>query len=160
MFVVCFAVASSIAQAKMVGAGYGILAPGCTNCTSLSGFNLFGGMAVNDKIVATLNLGFFSKTDGAASLNSTAIGISGDYYLKEALNGFFVGPDLTYIMINEKINGTEVFSQNNLTIGINAGWAIALGESWRLVPHFGYGTWYDNSSGRLTAGLKVGYVLP
>jgi len=117
-------------------------------------------MAVQDHIVATLDIGFYSKTAGSSTLNSTAIGISGDYYLKEALNGFYIGPDLTYITLSEKFNGNEIFSKNSFTIGLNAGWGIALGESWRLVPHFGYGTWYDGSSGRITAGLKVGYILP
>src|SRR6185295_658340 len=132
LFILCFAVASSIAQAKMVGASYGVLAPACTTCTSLSGFSLYGSMAVQDHIVATLDIGFYSKTAGSSTLNSTAIGISGDYYLKEALNGFYIGPDLTYITLSEKFNGNEIFSKNSFTIGLNAGWRIALGESWRL----------------------------
>jgi hypothetical protein len=159
---VCGSVATTFAQdaAKiMAGLGGGILAPGCTNCTSLSGFNLFGGYLLTDKIVGKVELGFYSKSDGAAQLNSTSVGIEGDYYFKSASNGFYLGPDVTFLTITQKINGNEVFSKNNITIGINAGWGIAVADNWRIIPHFGYGTWYENSSGRITAGLKVGYVF-
>jgi hypothetical protein len=161
-FIICTTVATSFAQDAgkiMVGLGGGILAPACTNCTSLSGFDLFAGYQMTNKIVATLDLGFYSKSDGSAAINSMAIGVSGDYYLKEAYKGFYVGPDVSYLTYTEKISGTEVFSKNSITIGLNVGWGIAVADNWRIKPHFGYGTWFENTKGRITAGLQVGYIL-
>jgi hypothetical protein len=163
VFIICGVVATSFAQDAgkiMVGLGGGILAPACTNCSSLSGFDLSGAYQLKDKIVLTLDLGFYSKTDGPSKLNSTMIGISGDYYFKGAYNGFYLGPDISSISLGTKYNGTDLGTSHNLTIGINAGWAIVVADSWRIKPHFGYGTWFDGSQGRITAGLQVGFILP
>lgn len=143
----------------MVGAGLRSLGPACTNCTALFGVAAFGDYQLTEKIVAGVEIGTAWKTDGAASLNSFSFGVKGDYYFKEAFNGFYLGPDITYITLKEKINGSEVFSTNNLSLGLNAGWAIPIADKFRIIPHFGYGTWYDNSKGKIMFGVKFGYRL-
>src|SRR5436190_7691181 len=149
-FIVCFVVATAFAQDKgkiMVGLGGGILGAGCTNCTAFSGPEILGSYKVNEKIAATLNLGFFSKSGTSV----TAIGVSGDYYLKGAYNGFYLAPDLTYITYS---------TSSDITVGLNLGWGIVVADSWRIKPHFGYGTWFDGAKGRITAGLQVGFIIP
>ncbi len=143
----------------MVSAGFGILAPACTNCKTLSGFEASGGYAITEKIVGSVNLGFFSRSDSPFKTNAFAIGVSGEYYFKEAYKGFYVSPDVTFISTKSKYDGNETGSEDNLTVGLNLGWAIAIGDNFRIIPHFGYGTWFENTDGRITAGLKVGYRL-
>lgn len=143
----------------MVGVAGRIVGPACTNCSALYGVGFSGGYAFTEKIVGTFDLGFYSRSESEDKINSVAVGVSGDYYFKEAYKGFYVGPDLTYITIKEKYNGDEIFSDNNLSIGVNVGWAIAAGERFRIIPHFGYGTWFENSDGKITIGLKLGYKL-
>jgi len=143
----------------MVSAGAGMLAPACTNCTTLFGGELSGGYAFTEKIAASLNFGFYSKSESTSKIGTFSVGVSGEYYFKEAFKGFYVSPDITYITINQKNNGTEVFSENNITLGLNLGWAIGIGDRFRIIPHFGYGTWYENSKGRITAGLRVGFKI-
>jgi len=143
----------------MASAGFGILAPACTNCDMLSGFELGGGYAITEKIVGSVNLGFFSRSESPSKIKAFGIGVSGEYYFKEAFKGFFAGPDITYISTSQDFDGTEVFSENNLTVGLNIGWAIGIGEHFRIIPHLGYGTWFENSDGRISTGLKLGYRL-
>jgi hypothetical protein len=143
----------------MVAVGPRVFGPACTNCSALSGFGLSGGYALIDKMVATLDVGFYSRSEFSSKLKSTAIGISGDFYPKEAFRGFYVGPDITYIIISQDINGMEVFSETNITVGINLGWAIAIGNKFRIIPHAGYGTWFEDSKGRITVGMKVAYKI-
>lgn len=140
----------------MVSAGFGVLAPACTNCDILSGFEAAGSYAFTEKIAASLNMGFFTRTEGGGTLNSFAIGVSGEYYFKEAYKGFYVSPDVTLITLSVKDSD---FSDSNLTIGLNLGWAIAIGDKFRIIPHFGYGTWFEDSDGRITSGLRLGYKL-
>ncbi len=140
----------------MVSAGFGILAPACVNCNLLSGFEAAGGYAITEKIVGSVNLGFFSRSQSDSKLNAFAIGISGEYYFKEAYKGFYVSPDVTFISRSVKDSD---FSDGDLTIGLNLGWAISIGDHFRIIPHFGYGTWFEDSDGRITTGLKVGYRL-
>ena len=143
----------------MVGASGRVFGPACTNCTALTGFGLSGGYTVINKVVATLDVGFYGKSEGSSKINSTAVGISGDFYPKEAFRGFYIGPDISYITITQKISDTEVFSDNSISIGLNLGWAIPIGERLRIIPHMGYGTWYENSKGRITFGAKVGFKI-
>lgn len=143
----------------MVSAGFGVLAPACTNCDLLSGFEAAGGYAITEKIVGSVNLGFFSWSEGSSKLNAFAIGVSGEYYFKEAFKGFYASPDVTFISTTAKSGGNETGSENNLTVGLNLGWAIAIGDNFRIIPHFGYGTWFEGTDGRITTGLKVGYKL-
>ncbi|MEO7992276.1 MAG: hypothetical protein ABI663_22190 [Chryseolinea sp.] len=142
----------------MASAGGGILAPACTNCSSLAGVEFAGGYAFTKHIVASLNLGLFSKAETGSKLKAFAVGISGDYYIKEAYKGFYVSPDLTLITLSNKYGGTT-YSDNNFTVGLNLGWAIAIKDHFRIIPHFGYGTWFEDSKGRITAGLKIGYKI-
>ena len=143
----------------MVSAGYDILAPACTNCKMLSGFEFAGGYAITEKIVGSLNVGIFSRSESPYKTNSFAIGISGEYYFKEAFKGFYVSPDITFISTMEKYNSTETFDEKNITVGLNLGWAIGIGDHFRIIPHFGYGTWFEDSKGRVSAGLKLAYKL-
>ncbi len=154
-------ISMALAQSEskiMASAGGGILAPACTNCKTLAGFELAGGYAFTKNIVASLNIGLFSRSDEGSKLNAFAVGVSGEYYIKEAYKGFYVSPDLTLITLSNKYGGTT-FSDTNFTVGLNLGWAIAIKEHFRIIPHFGYGTWFEDSKGRITAGLKVGYKI-
>jgi hypothetical protein len=143
----------------MVGVSGRMVGPACTNCSALWGPAFSGGYAFTEKIVATFDVGFYSKSESSDKINSFAIGVSGDYYIKEAFKGFYIGPDITFITVKEEFDGTEIFSEENISIGINLGWAIAAGDRFRIIPHFGYGTWFENSDGKITAGLKLGFKL-
>jgi hypothetical protein len=159
-FLACGIAAIGFAQSGkiMPSAGAGIIAPACTNCSTFAGIELAGGYAVTEKIVASLNVGIFSKSE-ASKVNIFSIGISGEYYFKEAFKGFYASPDITFISTKEKYNDVVYFDESNITIGLNLGWAIGIGENFRIIPHFGYGTWFENSDGRITGGLKLGYKL-
>ena len=160
---IVFGLAASTAFAQddskiMVGVSYRSFGAACTNCAAVSGPAFSGGYAVTDKIVATLDLGIYSKSSSGTTSNVTAFGVSGDYYLKGAYKGFYIGPDVTFINITEKFSTTE-YTQSNLTVGVNLGWGIVVAERWRIIPHFGYGTWFENSNGRITLGVKVGFKI-
>ena len=143
----------------MVSAGFGVLAPACTNCDILSGFEAAGSYAFTEKIAASANLGFFTRSENGGTINAFAIGVSGEYYFKEAFKGFYVSPDVTFISTTSKYDGLGSASENNLTVGLNLGWAIGIGDKFRIIPHFGYGTWFEGTDGRITSGLRLGYKL-
>lgn len=143
----------------MVAAGYRLVGPACTNCDALYGPAFSAGWAFTEKIVATFELGVYSRSEASDKLKAFAVGISGDYYFKEAYKGFYIGPDFTYITVKQEFDGSEIFSENNLSVGINIGWAIGIGDRFRIIPHLGYGTWFENSDGKVTIGGKLGFKI-
>jgi hypothetical protein len=122
------------------------------------GGGVSGAYAIINKVALGLDVGVYSRSE-TSKLNTFAIGLTADFYPKGDFKGFFVGPDITYITIAQKFNGIETFSENNITLGANLGWAIAIGDRLRIIPHLGYGTWYENSKGRITTGVKVGFRI-
>lgn len=147
----------------MVGVNGGILGPGCTNCGILTGGGVTAGYAVMDKMVVTLDVNNYGDKDvtswGTFKTSTTAIGISGDFYPKGVYKGFFIGPDITYLTLKYKLDGTVWSSQGDITAGLNLGWAISAGDKIEIIPHFGYGTWFSGSKGRATMGLKLAYKI-
>lgn len=157
-------VASGVfAQGKlMVGAGLGILAPTCTNCKITSGGSISGSYAVISKLAVGVNLGLYTRSEGVSSYtvksNVVMAGATADFYLKEAFKGFYVGADLSIINLSEKYSGVKT-STSDFTAGANIGWAFAIGDKFRIIPHLGFGTWNSNAKGRFTSGLKVGFKI-
>ena len=147
----------------MVAVNGGLVGPACTNCGILAGGGASFSYAVTDRIVPTVDAGLYtsSSEDGFGNKYSNSallIGIGGDFYFKEAYKGFFIGPEVAFIQLGYKVNGTSTdFSQSNVTIGANLGWAISAGDRIEIIPHFGYSTWFENSKGRVTMGLKLGF---
>ena len=153
------ALAGVYAQGKiMVGASARLFGPACTNCTVLYGGSVSGAYAIINKVALGLDVGVYSRSE-ASNLNTIAFGLTADFYPKGDFKGFFVGPDITFLSIVQKFNGVETFNEKNVTIGANLGWAIAIGDRLRIIPHLGYGTWYENSKGRITSGVKVGFRI-
>ncbi len=163
--VVLLSVSGSMAQDKtmMPAVHGGIIGPGCTNCGLLAGFGASFGYALHEKIAASVQADFYSEKDQVLGITATtkvaAFGVSGEFYPKEAFKGFFIGPDVLYITTNTDLNGTPLFETNDITFGGKLGWVITIAETVKFIPHFGYGTWYDNSKGRGTMGLKVAVGL-
>ena len=156
LFMLC--VTGVFAQGKiMVGASGRFFGPACTNCTALYGGSISGAYAVINKLAVGLDLGLYSRSE-TSTLSALAIGITGDFYPKGDFKGFYVGPDITLINLTNKFGSSKV-SDSNITIGANIGWAIAIGEKLRIIPHLGYGTWFEDSKGRITTGLKVGFRI-
>lgn len=157
--ILTLALVGAYAQGKiMVGASARLFGPACTNCTALYGGSVSGAYAIIDKVALGLDLGVYSRSQNS-NLNTVAVGLTADFYPKGDFKGFFVGPDITFISIAQKFNGVETFSDKTVTIGANLGWAIAIGDRLRIIPHLGFGTWYENSKGRITTGVKVGFRI-
>ena len=141
----------------MIGVSGRMVGPACTNCSALYGPAFSGGWAFTKKIVATFDFGIYSRSESDDKIKAFAMGISGDFYFKEAYKGFYIGPDVTFITVSEEFDGSEIFSEDNISIGINLGWAIGIGDRFRIIPHAGYGTWFEDSDGKITAGVKLGF---
>jgi hypothetical protein len=138
----------------MVSAGARIMTTQCIDCGIFSGIELAGGYAVTEKIVASLNVGYFSKSESYIT-KVFDIGVSVDGYFKEAYKGFYAGGDVT-IILEESYPGAY---DSSIDFTLNLGWAIGIGEHIRIIPHLGYGTWLSNYDKRIIGGLKFGYKL-
>lgn len=152
-------VASAQSGDIMISAGAGLLGPACTNCESLFGGSVAGSYAIVKHIAARAEVGYYTKSEGQYSLNAVTFGAYGEFYVKEAQKGFYVAPNIMYIALKQKYDGDQSFSENNVTFGGELGWAIPI-ANFRIIPHAGYGTWFEDSKGRITIGAKVGFVLP
>lgn len=151
----------------MAGVNGGIMGPACVNCGLLYGGGITFGYAVSQRIVPTIDVGSYvwnRKTEFGGIVNSykssaLIVSLGGDFYIKEAYKGFFFSPEVSFIQYNEKYNDVQQFGLpiRNVTVGLNLGWAISLGDRIELVPHFGYSTWFENSKGRVTIGTKLGF---
>ena len=156
---------TSFAQDKtmMPAVHAGIIGPGCTNCGIMTGVGASFGYALHEKIAATVSADFYSDKDVVLGITAktsvAAFGLSGEFYPKEALKGFFIGPDVLFITTATDLNGATIFETNDLTVGGRLGWVITIGELVKFVPYMGYGTWYDNSKGRGIFGMKVAVGL-
>ena len=146
----------------MAGAKGGIMGPACTNCGLLYGGGVTFGYAVSQRWVPTIEIGsFMDKDEFGTSVYKTSalvVAVSGDFYPKEAYKGFYISPEFSFINLKTKLDG-EIFGTalNNVTAGLNLGWAISFGERIEFVPHLGYSTWFENSKGRITMGTKLGF---
>lgn len=160
-------IASAQSDYKMMAGVTGrILGPACVNCGLLYGGGVTFGYAATQRLVPTLDISSSSwrtKSDfgGVVTTSKTSalvISLGGDFYFKEAYKGFYVSPEVSFIQYNYKWNDAQVLGYpfNNVTVGLNMGWAISVGDRMELVPHFGYSTWFENSKGRVTMGIKLG----
>lgn len=143
----------------MIAVGAGVLAPACTNCNALVGPLAAFTYSFTNHIAVTAQGGLYSRKDGGYKTNAVAVGAAGEFYVRESMKGFFVSADITYISVNEKLNSTKVFDESNITFGASIGWAIPI-VSFRIIPYLGYGTWFEDSKGRIMAGGKVAFKLP
>lgn len=83
------------------------------------------------------------------------VGGKGSFYLKERFRGFYLSADFGFISYKTDWAG-QISKQNNFTVGGSMGWTINIADVIIVNPHMGYGSWFDNSKGRVEMGLRIG----
>ena len=155
----------STAQAqysKVMLAGHnGLITPNCINCGVYTGYGGSVGYALGRHLTTTVQADVYTELPqfDASQVTIGTFGLSAELYPKEAFKGFFIGPDITFIMGSQHYNGLPVFASSDLTYGGKIGWAVSVLRVIKFVPHIGYGTWYYGSGGRITMGMKLGLAL-
>lgn len=146
-------------QSIMITAGGGIIGPACTNCGLLGGIQSNAEYGVAEKISVGATFNHYFDKDDAFGFNIkesvTHVGAKGVFYVKERFKGFYLSADLGYITYKTDWNGI-ITKQNNFTAGASLGWAISIADLIVVNPHIGYGSWFENSKGRVDMGLRIG----
>ena len=156
-----FSTAHAQYNKAMIAGHTGFITPNCINCGVYTGYGGSVGYALGRHFTASVQADVYTEIAAfdASQVTIGTFGLSAELYPKEAFKGFFIGPDITYIMGNQYYNGLPVFASSDLTYGGKVGWAITVLRVVKFVPHVGYGTWYDGSWGRITMGMKLGLGL-
>lgn len=163
LVLICLTYFTTISKSQdskmMAGINYGVLGPACTNCTATTGGGVFFDYAVLEKLAVGTELGLYGKSETSfgyeTKISVFSSAITGRFYPKEAFKGFFIGGDLAYLSYSSEFNGSEVYSTSDFTFGLNLGWVITIANVVGIVPYLGYGTWFENSKGRISLGGKV-----
>jgi hypothetical protein len=147
------------AQSAEATLGMGIIGPACTNCGLMTGVQASGGYAILDKITVGADVSYYWDKEvvfgTTYSDKVTHLGAYARWYPKEKFKGFYIGPDMGYIMWTANY-GTFETKTNQLTFGANMGFDFNIADLVIINPFMGYGTWFENSKGRVEMGLRIG----
>ena len=114
-----FSTAHAQYNTTMLAGHTGLIAPNCINCGVYTGNGASIGYALGRHLTATVQADVYTEIPAfdASQVTIGAFGLSAELYPKEAFKGFFIGPDVTYIMGSQHYNGRLAFATSELTYG-------------------------------------------